>query len=184
MSKPLHPVKIKLKLIEDPLVLEQMPLFGQRGQLDWWDQFLLHESCPSIILESKFTTICLAENWFTTELSIFDICEWMLCVLKLYTWFIFYLGPNSKFNLVIFLKKCQCIHRGQKIQNPRGSWKGRDFYDTLGAEVPKITFSLLWPHLWMDYWADFCYGGSFLVGLHRKVVIFPFSPPHQPPRPP
>ena len=57
---------------------------------------------------------------------------------------------------------------------------GGEFYDTLGAEVPKIAICLLSPHLLMD-WADFWYGGSFLVELQRKVAIFPFSlPPWQP----
>ena len=61
--------------------------------------------------------------------------------------------------------------------------KGGEFYDTLGAEVPKIAFCQLRPHLLMD-WADFWYGGSFLVELPLKVEIFPFSPPHPPPPPP
>ena len=54
--------------------------------------------------------------------------------------------------------------------------KGGLFYDTLGAEVPKIAICLLSPHLLME-WADFWYGGSFLVELPLKVAIFPFSPP-------
>ena len=58
--------------------------------------------------------------------------------------------------------------------------KGGEFYDTLGAEVPKIAICQLSPHLLMD-WADFWYGGSFLVELPLKVAIFPFSPPHPPP---
>ena len=58
--------------------------------------------------------------------------------------------------------------------------KGGGFYDTLGAEVPKIAICLLSPHLLME-WADFWYGGSFLVELPLKVAIFPFSPPHPPP---
>ena len=40
---------------------------------------------------------------------------------------------------------------------------GGEFYDTLvGAELPKIAFSQLWPQLLMN-WADFWYGGSILV---------------------
>ena len=58
--------------------------------------------------------------------------------------------------------------------------KGGLFYDTLGAEVPKIAICLLSPHLLID-WADFWHGGSFLVELPLKVAIFPFSPPHPPP---
>ena len=41
--------------------------------------------------------------------------------------------------------------------------KGGEFYDTLGAEVPKIAFCQLRPHLLMDL-AKVWYGGSFLVG--------------------
>ena len=61
--------------------------------------------------------------------------------------------------------------------------KGGEFYDTLGAEVPKIAFSQLWPQLLMDR-ADFWHGDSFLVELHLKLAIFPFGPPPLPPAPP
>ena len=48
--------------------------------------------------------------------------------------------------------------------------RGGGFYDTLGAEIPKIAFSQLWPQLLMDR-ADFWYGGSFLVELHLKGMV-------------
>ena len=53
-------------------------------------------------------------------------------------------------------------------------------YDTLGAELPKIAFSQLWPQLLKDC-ADFRYGGSVLVELHSKLAIFPFRPSPLPP---
>ena len=52
-----------------------------------------------------------------------------------------------------------------------GHTVGGEFYDTLGSEVPKIAICQLRPHLLMD-WADFWYGGSFLVELPLKVAIF------------